>query len=87
MEVIRDMFGNELYIGDCVVYADNRIGTKDVGLDFYVVTSIEDGVVMGLLSSGEYMGDEYYLENTSDRAALIRNPYKTTECFGDTLLS
>jgi hypothetical protein len=87
MEVVRDMFGSELFVGDTVVYADKRIGIDDVGLDMYVIAEISDGVVKGIIQSGAYIDYVFYLEDTINRAARIRNPYKTAECFGDTLLS
>lgn len=85
--VVRDMFGSELCVGDTVVFADKRVGSKDIGLDLYVIIEIDDGVVKGCLSSGEYIGCIHYLDNTAERAARIRNPYKTAECWSDTLLS
>lgn len=85
--LVRDMFGCELFVDDYVVFADKRLYSDDVGLDLYVIVDITDGVVKGLLSSGEDIGCVHYLSNCEERAARIRNPYKTAELFGDTRLS
>ncbi len=85
--LVRDMFGTELFEGDYVVFSDRRLGSDEIGLDLYVIVEITDGVVKGLLSSGEDIGNVHYLDNTAERAAMIRNPYKSAECFGNTLLS
>jgi hypothetical protein len=85
--LVRDMFGSELFEDDYVVFADRRLGSEEIGLDLYVIVEITDGIVKGLLSSGEDIGCVHYLTDTHERAARILNPYKTAECFGDTLLS
>lgn len=85
--LVRDMFGCELLVGDYVVFADRRLHSDEIGLDLYVIVDITDGVVKGLLSSGEDIGCVHYLQDTLERAAIIRNPYKTAELFGDTLLN
>lgn len=83
---MRDMFGNELFVGDTVVYADATLGMDKITLDMYEITEIDGDVVMGELRSGEYMGNEFYLVDTPSRCALIRNPYKAVDAYqSDTL--
>lgn len=75
-----DIFGNTLYIGDVVVYADKHMGEKTVGLFLYEVEEIiGENLAMGKLLSGEFAGDTFYLEDTNDRCTFIRNVYKTAE--------
>lgn len=83
---MRDMFGNLLFIGDTVVHADARLETDEIGLDLYEITEIGEYVAKGLLLSGEYIGETYYLEDTEKRSALILNPYKTAGAYRDEIL-
>ncbi len=76
-----DMFGNELLVGDTVVYADTRIGTDAIALDMYEIMEVDDIVAIGELRSGDYIGYRFYLTDTLQRCALIRNPYKTAEAY------
>jgi hypothetical protein len=75
-----DIFGNKLYIGDVVVFADKRVDEKVVGLDVYeVVENVSDNTIKGKLLSGSYAGNFFYLQDTNERCSLIRNVYKTAE--------
>ncbi len=76
-----DVFGNELFIDDVVVYADKRLGTNDVALDMYIIREVCDGLLKGEMMNGDFIGECFYLEDTKNRAALITNVYKAVEAY------
>lgn len=74
-----DIFGNPLYTGDVVVFADGN-GEGGAQLEVYEVMEIVgENTVKGKLLSGEYLGNEFYLQYTDKRCSLIRNVYKTAD--------
>jgi hypothetical protein len=74
-----DIFGNPIYTGDVVVFADGD-GNGGASLEVYEVEElIGNNIVKATLMSGEYIGAQYYLQNTDKRCSLIRNVYKTAE--------
>jgi hypothetical protein len=74
-----DIFGNPLYTGDVVVFADGD-GHGSALLEVYEVEEvIGNNTVRASLLSGEYAGNEFYLQHTDKRCSLIRNVYKTAE--------
>lgn len=66
-----DRFGDELYIGDIVVYADwNASG--EISLDVYLVKELIDThTCMGQLINGEWAGNNFYLSETTSRCAFV----------------
>ena len=75
-----DIFGNTLYTGDVVVYADVEIGSEETVLTVYEVDEVVDkDVVLAMAMSGDDVGLPFYLQETDRRCSLIRNVYKTAE--------
>lgn len=74
-----DIFGNPLYTEDVVVFADGD-GNGSALLEVYeVLEIITDNTVKAKLLSGQYAGNEFYLQNTDKRCSLIRNVFKTAD--------
>jgi hypothetical protein len=82
-----DIFGNPLYTGDVVVFADGTIAGSAVLEVYEVEEVIGENTVRATLMSGQYAGNEFYLQYTDKRCALIRNVYKTAELFRSTSIN
>jgi hypothetical protein len=74
-----DIFGNPLYTGDVVVFADGDRDGSAVLEVYEVEEVIGENTIKATLMSGEYAGNQFYLQYTDKRCALIRNVYKTAE--------
>lgn len=73
-----DIFGNTLYTGDVVVFADVSAGEPELAL--YEIEAVEDtNVVLAIRQNGDWIGHGFYLQDTNTRCSLIRNVYKTAE--------
>jgi hypothetical protein len=68
-----DRFGEELYIGDIVVYADTNVsGDGVISLDVYnVIELIDVNTCIGQLMNGRYAGNTFYLTETTNRCAYM----------------
>lgn len=75
---MKDMFGNFLYNGDFVIYAELLVDGKAV-LHMYEVVAEQDGLLVGELKSGEYAGCRYLLVDTDKRCVMLRNVYKDVD--------
>lgn len=73
-----DIFGNTLYTGDVVVFADMEEGEPTLTV-YEVEEVIDNDVLLATCVSGEAIGNSYYLQDPSTRCSLIRNAYKTAE--------
>ena len=82
-----DIFGNRLYTGDVVVFADVD-WDGEPSLTVYEVEEIVDtNVVLATAMSGDDIGLEFYLQDTDRRATFIRNVNKTAELTSNTTLN
>ena len=82
-----DIFGNMLYTGDVVVFADGDGEGRSI-LDVYEVEElIGNNTVKATLLSGEHAGEQFYLQRTNERCSLIRNVYKTAELHNEVTIN
>lgn len=69
---MRDMFGNELWVGSYVVFADIDESTKQPAQWLVKVTEItEPNVLSGIVHNAEGEPYEIEMENSVQRVALI----------------
>lgn len=73
-----DIFGNKLYTGDVVVFADVEEGEPSLVL-YEVEEDVDTNVVLAICMSGDAIDHPFYLQDTDKRCSLIRNAYKTAE--------
>jgi hypothetical protein len=74
-----DRFGELLQRGDVVAYADiDEQG--DPKLDVYILTSrIDTNTCMGVKMSGDAIGEEFYLERTTQLCAYMYEAFPQEE--------
>lgn len=75
---MKDLFGNSLYVGDFVIYSELLVNGKTV-LHMYEIVGEQDGLYIGELKTGEYIGCRYLLVETEKRCVLLRNVYKDVD--------
>lgn len=70
--VTYDRFGEPLKRGDVVAYADLTEDESTAVMDVYVVTELIDtNTCAGRVVSGEAVGNEFYLTETTKRCAFM----------------
>ncbi len=73
---MKDVFGQIIYIGDTLLFADVINGDEPT-LDMYEIVEIDGNVATGERKSGRWIGEHFYLEGVENRGMLIKNPYKS----------
>lgn len=81
-----DIFGNKLYTGDVVVFADAEDGEPTLTV-YEVEEVIDSTTLLATAMSGDAIGHSFYLQGTEKRCTFIRNPYKTAERFRNTTIN
>jgi hypothetical protein len=72
-----DIFGNTLYTGDVVVFAEEGWGGEPSLAVFKVEEVVDTNVVSARAMNDYAIGELFYLQDTDKRCSLIRNVFKT----------
>lgn len=81
-----DIFGNKLYTGDVVVFADTESGEPVLSL-YEVEEVVDNNVVLATCMNGDAIDHSFYLQGTDTRCSFIRNVYATAELKRKTTLN
>lgn len=82
-----DIFGNKLYTGDVVVFADLDWDGGPTLVVYEVDEVVDTNVVLATAMSGDDIGLGFYLQDTDRRATFIRNVNKTAELKSNTTIN
>lgn len=81
-----DIFGNKLYTGDVVVFADAESGEPTLSV-YEIEEIVDNNVVYATCMNGDAIDCRFYLQGTDTRCSYIRNVYKTAEAKQDTTIN
>lgn len=73
-----DIFGNKLYTGDVVVFADTDCGEPTL-LAYEIDEVVDNNVVLATAMQGDAIDYQFYLQDTDKRCMFVRNVNKAAE--------